>query len=169
VRDYLGRIGDGGDEERAFFAGLPTFQAAVRAAALAQDDRGKRLSHQRRIPGRVLRECASALDDALPRLRRAATFEDLHDVVREEIGGVRGVGELMVYDTALRIAAHRGLEPARVFLHAGTRVGARRLGLDGRAESLAVADLPAPLRRLRPYQVEDVLCIYKDDFTPTPA
>ena len=105
---------------------MPTLSAAVRAAALAEDHRGKRLSHQRRIPGRVLRECASALDAALPRLRCAPTFEDLHGIVREEIGELRGVGELTVYDTALRIAAHRGLEPARVFLHASTRVGARR-------------------------------------------
>ena len=61
---------------------------------------------------------------------------------------MRGVGRLLVYDTALRIAARRRLEPARVFIHAGTQVGARRLGLDARAESLAIEDLPAPLRRL---------------------
>jgi hypothetical protein len=164
VVDYLARVRERADAERSYFAGLPTLAVAVRAAALAEDGRGKRFPHQRRIPGRVLLECAAVLEEALPRLRRAPSFEDLHDLVREEIGEIRGVGRLMVYDTAVRIAAHRGMEPTRVFLHAGARLGARRLGLDASAESLAVADLPVALRRLRPHEIEDVLCIYKDDF-----
>ncbi|MBI1997211.1 MAG: hypothetical protein HYW03_03845 [Deltaproteobacteria bacterium] len=71
----------------------------------------------------------------------------------------------MVYDTALRIGARLGLEPERVYIHSGTRVGARRLGLDWRAKWIEPKDLPKPLRSLPPWQVEDILCIYKDWFT----
>jgi hypothetical protein len=169
VADYCARVRERADAERAYFAGLPTLAAAVTAAGLAQDGRGRRFAHQRRMPDQVLLECVSALSEALPRLRQAPSFEDLHDAIREEIGGIHGVGRLMVYDTAVRIGAHRGLEPARVFLHAGTRIGARRLGLDSSAESLSVADLPAALRRLRPHEIEDVLCIYKDEFDSATA
>lgn len=68
----------------------------------------------------------------------------------------------MVYDTALRIGAKLGLEPERVYLHAGTRVGARALGLDWRAPSILSQDLPSQLRLLPAWQVEDLLCIYKE-------
>jgi hypothetical protein len=163
VRHYITNYRDGAGDELGFFVAQPTLLDAVSRAALAEGPDGKRLAHQRRIPRRVLEESARFLEAALPRLTAAATFEALHEVVREEIGGVRGIGRLAVYDTALRIAARRGLEPSRVYLHAGTRAGARRLGLDVACESLAVADLPAPLRQLRPREIEDVLCIYKDE------
>jgi len=54
--------------------------------------------------------------------------------------GIPGIGELAIYDTALRIAAKLRFEPAVVFLHAGTRIGAN--------ESFSRA--------------MDVLCICKD-------
>jgi hypothetical protein len=165
VADYVENGRGRARDEMDFFATLPTLAIAVRTAALAKDRRGKRFGHQRRFKSAVLEACADSLAAALPRLEAASTFEDLHDVVEKEIGGIYGVGRLMLYDTALRIGAHRGLEPARVFLHAGTRVGARRLGLDSRAKSLAVSDLPAALHALAPREIEDVLCIYKRSFS----
>jgi hypothetical protein len=78
------------------------------------------------------------------------------------VRSVHGIGELYVYDTALRLGAHLRLLPGEVYLHAGMRRGARALGLDHRVRSLAPTKLPTPLRRLRPYEMEDVLCIYED-------
>jgi hypothetical protein len=49
-----------------------------------------------------------------------------------------------------------------VYLHAGTRRGARALGLDHGSDSVSPNQLPPALRRLQPHEVEDVLCIYKD-------
>ncbi len=73
----------------------------------------------------------------------------------------RFVGELTVYDTALRIGAHFGLEPTRVYLHAGTRVGARVLDLDDRQSTIEMDELSAPMQRLLAREAEDLLCIYK--------
>jgi hypothetical protein len=70
----------------------------------------------------------------------------------------------MVYDTSLRIGAKLGFEPKHVYLHAGTRVGARALGLDTSASYLRASELPAPLRALRPHEIEDALCIFKRQF-----
>jgi hypothetical protein len=64
----------------------------------------------------------------------------------------------------MRIGANLGLEPSRVFLHRGVRVGARALGLNFRAPSLELGEFPEPLRVLRPHQVEDILCIFKEHF-----
>jgi hypothetical protein len=77
--------------------------------------------------------------------------------VAETIGGIPGIGDLTVYDTAIRIAAHRGLSPRRVYLHAGTRDGARALGVPRDRAWV----MPRELRRLRPMEIEDCLCIYK--------
>lgn len=49
-----------------------------------------------------------------------------------------------------------------MYLHAGTRVGASALGFDPRARAVELEQLPAPLRELKPHEVEDVLCIYKE-------
>ena len=51
-------------------------------------------------------------------------------LVERELMGIRGIGVLTVYDVATRIAAHLDLEPARVYVHAGTAEGARALGLN---------------------------------------
>lgn len=71
------------------------------------------------------------------------------------------IGELTVYDTALRVGARFGLEPSRVYVHAGTRDGARALGFDGHRQYIEMDELPASSRRLRAREAEDMLCIYK--------
>jgi hypothetical protein len=60
----------------------------------------------------------------------ANSFADLIGIVASIAEGVSGLGELYIYDTALRIGAKSGLEPDMVYLHAGTRKGAKALGLD---------------------------------------
>jgi hypothetical protein len=130
----------------------------VRTAALWTLPDGRRHSHQRRIPRRVLQQAANALVKATV---AAATFEDLHETVRKSIGPIRGIGELAIYDIACRIGADLELTPERVYLHAGTREGARALGLGG--ATLSKSDLPKEFHRLSPAEIEDCLCIYKDD------
>jgi hypothetical protein len=51
-----------------------------------------------------------------------------------------------------------------VYLHAGTRTGARALGFAARAATLDVSELPAEFHALEPHEVEDVLCIFKGKF-----
>jgi hypothetical protein len=103
------------------------------------------------------------------KLGRAQSFAELIVCIDAAVRSLRGIGELYVYDTALRLGAHLGLLPHKVYLHAGTRRGARALGLDHRAESVSLADLPAPLRGLRPHEIEDVLCIYKEWLRAPPS
>jgi hypothetical protein len=161
IRHYRKNYAARAEWELGFFRAQSSLKDAVRLAGLAQGPGGKRFSHRCRIPGRVLAEAEQLLQIELRMLRKAATFAQLHRIVRSMIGDVRGIGALMVYDTSLRIAVHLGLEPSQVFLHAGTRVGARALGLDASAESLSVAELPRALRRISAGEVEDILCIYK--------
>ncbi len=73
-----------------------------------------------------------------------------------------GAGELYIYDVSLRIGSKLGLFPRKAFLHAGTRQGAKALGLNSQLPWLEMDSLPEWLRELQPYQVEDFLCCYKD-------
>jgi hypothetical protein len=108
----------------------------------------------------VLRAWTTALVKRRAEIHAAKTFEELHSILSEVGNGLHGIGPLTIYDTATRIGAFLELEPDRVYLHAGTRDGARALGLVQR-DSLSPSNLPKPFRRLSPSEIEDCLCIYK--------
>jgi hypothetical protein len=67
-------------------------------------------------------------------VERARNFAELFEMIHTAVHPIPGLGELYVYDTALRIGAKLNLLPDKAYLHAGTRSGARALGLDARAE-----------------------------------
>jgi len=162
VSDYAKHHGQKAKKELRYLRKIRTFEDAVTQAGLAlrPDESKKRSSHQRRIPRAVLEQATRRLRRV--KLKSAASFEDLIKRVRMATKVVDGIGELYVYDTSLRLGAWLRLLPRKVYLHAGTRLGAKALHLDHRAKSLAPKELPSKLQRLRPYELEDVLCIYKD-------
>ncbi len=162
VSDYIANKRAKAEAERRWFVIQPTLEDAISKAARAIKPSGKRFGHQRRIPESVLRQSERALLDSVPSLQSARTFEELHRVISSTIGDIPGIGELTIYDTALRIGAKLKLEPAVVFLHAGTQIGARALGLDGSLEFIERKSLPREFEPLSPAEIEDVLCIYKD-------
>lgn len=43
------------------------------------------------------------------------------------------------------------------------RPRAQALGLEGKIESLEVCKFPPEFQQLKPYEIEDVLCIFKDE------
>jgi hypothetical protein len=95
--------------------------------------------------------------------KACSSFHELLQMVDDAIRSIRGIGELAVYDTAHRIGAYLRLEPPKVYLHAGTRIGARALGLGKGTNKLEIDELPAAFHRLTAGEIEDCLCIYKDD------
>jgi hypothetical protein len=132
---------------------------AISRAALCRMEDGKRHPHQRRIPKIVLEQTEARLQAIRRKLAQAPDFAALHSLVKSEIKSIRGVGALMVYDIAHRIGAYFGKAPERVYLHAGTRVGARVLGITG--DSFDPKVLPKEFACLAPSEIEDCLCIYK--------
>jgi hypothetical protein len=122
---------------------------------------GKRHAHQRRIPRALLEHVEAKLQAIRRKLSNAADFAALHRLVDEEIGSIKGIGALAVYDIAHRIGAYFEKAPERVYLHAGVRVGARALGIGG--DSFDPKILPKPFARLAPSEIEDCLCIYKKE------
>lgn len=160
VSDYIREHRDGARREMRFFAIQRDTHEVIRKAALCELPGGKRHSHQRRIPKAVLKEAERGLQTISRKLAAATDFAALHDLIEAKIGGIRGIGALTVYDIAHRIGAHFGKVPERVYLHAGTKVGAKSLGVSGRTVDPKL--LPKSLSRLEPSEIEDCLCIYKD-------
>lgn len=165
IRHYLQHYQPLHDHELTWFRNQSSLEDALGTAGEARDDRGHRYSHQRRIKSHAIREATRRLGDAHDNIQRSSSFHELWNTIDSLLEPIEGIGELYVYDTALRIGAQLGLKPERVYLHAGTRTGARQLGLlNGRDESkewLEMKEVPAPLRSLSPSDVENLLCIYK--------
>jgi len=142
-----------------------TDEEAISTAALCELPSQKRHPHQGRIPRQALEESRSRLVGNITALRACESFDELHELVNHVIRPIPMIGPLVVYDTSLRIGARFELEPEVVYLHAGTRQGARRLGLAWRRETLLLDELPPDLQGLSAREAEDVLCIYEDWFT----
>jgi hypothetical protein len=104
-------------------------------------------------------------------IEKAKTFDNLFNLIERLVLDINGIGELYVYDTSLRIGAKLGLLPTKVYLHRGTRKGAKNLnlsiGIKGNTKSIEVLSLPPEFQLIEPHEIEDVLCIFKDDFVKT--
>lgn len=146
-----------------------TLKDAIAVSALSINKENKRCPHQYRIPKAVLEQAKDELLVNIARIRKAKSFDELYTIVRTL--GIFGIGELTAYDIALRIGAYLKLHPDRVYLHAGTRAGAKRLLGEVSGDYLFKSDLPKAFRgrNLKYGEIEDILCIYKDRFGLEPV
>ncbi|MBZ0235610.1 MAG: hypothetical protein K8M05_24990 [Deltaproteobacteria bacterium] len=165
VRHYIARHRPRALAELASFRDEPTLEAAVRRAALTLLADGRRDPHHTRRPQELLERAEARLVERLAAIETAAAFSSLYQVIDNAVGHWTGLGHLYVYDAALRIGARKGVLPKVVYLHAGTREGAQKLLDAKKRKTLFPSELievaPA-LAELEAYEIEDVLCIYKD-------
>lgn len=160
VRHYIKVHRPRSEYELEYFKKM-LFPSALEKASLAINAQGKRFSHQRRLTSESLNESKKRLSKTTIQLKDCRTFAELYDLVEGILHEVYGVNELYYYDTALHLGASLGICPEVVYLHRGTRDGAKALGLDWRSKTLDPKIFPHPIRKLRPHEIEDFLCIYK--------
>lgn len=147
--------------ELGSYAVLPSLRIAVQFAALSQDPVfRKRHPHQTRIPQKTLVQARDRLLRA--DMEGCRSFHELFVTVHNAIGSIHGIGDLTVYDIATRIGAYLRLEPNRVYLHAGTRVGASSVLLVRGRAWFSLDELPDAFAKLKPREIEDCFCIFKD-------
>lgn len=164
VRLYRAQFGARCDDELDYFREMPSLKSAIHNAAQAINQRKGRFGHQCRLRSRSLQQGENVLLAEMECLRSCRTFHELHALLRKLLLPVRGLGDLYAYDTALRLGAFLGLMPNLVYLHAGTKSGARALGMDVSRGFIEVQELPKALQVLKPHEIEDILCIFKDRF-----
>lgn len=146
-----------------YYKSLESLEEVIKNATLAIGPGGKRHPHQWRIKKIVLEKAANRLLDGVNEINNCNSFEDIIKLAEEKTKDLKGFGELAIYDTSLRIGAKKDIYPSKVFVHAGTRKGCKALGLDDKLKTLTVQNFPEPIKDLQPHEIEDFLCIYKDE------
>jgi len=148
------------EKDREHFGKMP-LDAAVENAALAKDREGKRSGHHRRRTKAQLSSGKAKLSRKLAQISGCKDFDELHDLVVGVTTEVKGLGPLYAYDTAYAIGIRLRLPPQKVYLHAGTRKGAKALKLRWRLPYIELSEMPHELLALEPAEIEDFLCIYE--------
>ena len=149
------------EKELEFFRARHSIESAIHHAATATDEDGCCFDHQFRILRAARPQAEVALTLAKSRLKACKAFHELHTLMDDVLRPIFGLGDLYIYDAALRIGAFLGLSPEFVYLHAGTREGARALGLGRGRAYLEMRELPPPIRALSADEAESFICIYK--------
>ena len=165
VDDYRKRFAPDINKEREFYGSL-NLDSAIANAGRAKTPEGKRHPHQCRLKKKTLEEVTRKLKEKAGSIKECESFESLHRLLQQWIGQIKGVAELMLYDTALRLGFYLELLPEEVYLHAGTREGAKNLKLRYTRDTLPLSDFSGELQvfqPLKPYELEDCLCIYRED------
>src|SRR5690554_2679896 len=80
-------------------------------------------THTRGISQSLFNEFANELLKLEIEINKAQNFHELIKIVRS--GKVRGIGDLNIYDIAIIIGKFRKLYPEMIYLHAGTKEGAK--------------------------------------------
>lgn len=145
------------------FKNDPSLRDCIRRAARALDENDCKHPHQWRVPPAALNAFANILTRKESVIAQCESFKELFAIVEGASKHIWRHAELTVYDTAWRIAGRLGLEPEAVYLHTGTRKGARALGITGRGP-VPVKQLPNGVWKLKARELEDCLCLYRDRF-----
>jgi hypothetical protein len=144
------------------------FKAAVEIAANGKEVGGTRNRHLHWLwssSRKSLDEAVGILTKMTAKLNRCHNFEELHKLISDRVSSIKNIKKVYCYDVALRIGASRGFLPKKVYVHAApVKKAARELNPDmviNSDETVEVKTLPLALHRLKAYEVEDFLCIFK--------
>lgn len=97
------------------------------------------------------------------------SFDEIIKIIESE--KVSGFGDVSIYDTAIRFGSFLNRMPDKVYLHGGVREGLKNLERNNLVHKnsssekfILVDDLPEPLQKIQPIEVENILCLYKKEF-----
>ncbi len=162
------------NEALKYYDSLPDWESAVEEAGRFHfDASGRCHDHQCRIYRIAKEQFLNDLRENSVEIQNCANFEELYDNI-ERFCKKSGIGELAVYDTAMRLGAflerHKGrsFKPQKVFLHNGAMNGAmvlfgRRL-LTRPCSRMSLSAFAELFPQKEAWEVEEILCIYKDNF-----
>ena len=137
---------------------------AIEHAAAAHNEELKRHPHQTRVTRTTIRAATIILRRLQFEIQACSDFDALHTLFEKELGSVKGIGEMYIYDCAQRIGWALRRHPSRIYLHRGTRDGAKAVGIEVQGRNtIEVDELPEDLRVLTASELEDLLCIFKDE------
>jgi hypothetical protein len=161
IRSYIKDCRPNLVKDLDYYKAMPSLFEAISMAALALNHKGKRHNHQRRLKSSTLLLVKEKLLNEYYAIQIAKDFDTLYDIVKS--ARVTGYGELAIYDAALRLGAFLNIFPTEVYLHAGTTIGAKKLLSNKPSKhTIKIENLPEEFHPLTAYEIEDLLCIFKD-------
>lgn len=166
VKNYVENNRPKAQAEHAWYAGLPTLESVVRAAATND---GKASKSSRRNTAESLKQAEDVLVGQLERIQSYKTFDALLEGVERAVLPIAGLNDVYAYDTARRIGAYLKIMPKHVYLFTSTRTGAKQLGIVSKKRLLLCTSLPSAFQELEPYEAEDVLSNLKKLITEPAA
>ena len=161
VKDYWNKCQYTYDQEDQWWTEPDTWQGVLERAWLSKMRNGKMHGHQcnngtqRLAEGLKIASSANKSPDDFP------DFDALYRWIESITGQVAYLGTLATYDVARRIGANYGLKPQNVYLHRGSKEGAKKLGI--KKSPVPIDDFPDEIRSspLDATHIENFLCIYK--------
>ncbi len=153
---------------------IKSIEKAIEIAAKSLCKCDKKHYHQARIPRRILIKFGKELLKIKSEISKAKKFHELFKLVEKEGKKIHGIGKLAIYDVALRIGGYLGIEPKKIYSHAGTEIGLKKVIRD-LEEKIRAKELLKQIKRdgyinknelpevfrsseLTPSQLEDILC-----------
>jgi hypothetical protein len=147
---------------KKMYHNMPDLALAICCAANAREPGGRMSGHQWRIGRKKLNIWADLLLSHMNDIAACKDFEELRCFIESLCFQQFMIGELCVYDTALRISFFIGIEPDVVYVSAGSWKGANYMGLRQPGNRFNITDFTEEFSILTPAEIENFLCIYKD-------
>jgi len=152
-------------DEWGEFCRNQNLRKVIEQAARAKYPSGKHFEHQYRIKKIALADFLKCLSKKETKIKAATTFEELLEIVKACGDKINGIGELACYDAAARIGVKLSIYPTKIYMHAGPKIGAKKLlGVKRIGKFIDKSMLPAPFKGLECSEIEAILCIYKNEF-----
>lgn len=158
-----------------YYGNLSNFQKAIEEAGMFHSDVGCCDRHQCRVYKESKKTFFENLQSAKKRIKSCTCFDDLYVCISRHCKN-KGIGELAIYDTAMRVGAYlekqNGIlgqfKPKQVFLHNGPWDGAKKLYSQGLIKTISSRMGKKDFSHLFPdyeeWEIEEILCIYKNHF-----
>ncbi len=166
IKEYKYNYSKTAAEEIKEFKEIKDITEAITNAATTMVG-GKRHPHHYRKSKKTLGEAKIILIKEAYKISRINSFDKLHELIIDLLKDVPNIGPLYYYDTAFLIGAHLDKLPEKIYLHAGTKKGAKNMGINIRNKKyIEMEDISCreifKKYCLKPYEIEDFLCIYKE-------
>jgi hypothetical protein len=169
IRDWLWRESTlNRDTVTSMCREAASLEEAIWLATDSIGQNGKMYPHQVKVR-KSSRDALAVTMSRKLRPRRLSGFHDLFLFTRDNAPW--GIGELTIYDVALRVGAYLNLEPKRLYLHTGVRAGitsladAARVRISVKASWLIPPDIPWRFEDYMTWDdTEDFLCTYRNVF-----
>jgi len=150
-------------ELERFFQSL-SFLSAIEYAASGVTPHRKIHPHQRGIGVKQLRQSAVLLKKYTTAIRKAKSFADLFIITDAVKSGLKGLGDLWRYDTALRMAFNRGrtFYPQAVFVQKASMKGIKKIfsKMPMKQRTLLLNIFPKEIQSLKPFEIENFLSVW---------